>query len=380
MDNMINHVFNANMYHLSPRLIRGLLDSFRAFVGTIILLEDGNVNRIKYEVIFDEFNFHDFKFCPSDVKSMVKAFQQNTDSPILFHGGSSERWNAAFRAGCKNVNWICWGGDASKSEGRRNTQNFIKRTIGRIYDEWSFRKKKNLYKQFNTIVTLMDPDRQTIITDFRVPATKVEVIPYRYYRKTGFEEIIDELYNKGDSKPPIKPLVLIGNSPMNAPFYMQMIDTLKKYSGKIEVHCMYQYPHEADATFNNLLRLGRKYFGNDFFIDEHFLDGEEYIKYMDQTDIYVCSNPEQTGGGAIMYLLLLGKKLYLTGKNYKYVTGIGCSVHDTKDIPHIEYDEFVKFDSKLTQERNRSAIDEMYSKAFEKWALYFKRIISVANN
>lgn len=377
---MINHVFNANMYHLSPRLIRGLLINFREYVGKIILLEDGEVDRQKYDVVFGELDFNDFIFCSSDVKFMIKTFQQDIDSPILFHGGTFERWNAAFKAGCKNVNWICWGGDASKSAGRRKTQSLIKRSVGKLYDEWSYRRKKNLYKRFNSIVTLISPDRQTIINDFSIPVSKVDVIPYRYYRKTGYEDIIDELYNKRDDRLNTMPMVLIGNSPMNAPFYMQMLESLKKYSSKIEVHCMYQYPHEVDATFKNLLSLGRNNFGNDFFIDERYMVGEEYIKYLNQTDIYVCSNPEQTGGAAIIFLLLLGKKLFLTGKNYEFVTGIGGFVHNTKDIPHLEFQDFVKLDSGLIQERNRFVVEDMYSKAFEKWTVYFKRINAAANN
>lgn len=377
---MINHVFNAKMYHLSPRLIRGLLVSFKSSVGKIILLEDGDVNRLQYEIIFDELDFHNFIFCSSGLNTMIKVFQQDKDSPILFHGGNTERWAAAFKAGCKNVNWICWGGEASKSAGRRRTQSLIKRALGRLYDEWRFRKNKNLYKQFNSIVTLIEPDRQTIINDFSIPANKVEVIPYRYYRKDDFEAIIDELYNIGRVGNTIKPLVLIGNSPMNAPFYMQTLDALKEYTGKIEVHCMYQYPHKKDDTFNNLLKLGRSFFGNDFFIDEQFMEREEYIKYLNKTDVYICSNPEQTGGGAIFFLLLLGKKLYLTGKNYESITGMGGYVHNIKEISHLAYDEFIKFDSRLIQEKNRSVVEDSYSKAFDKWALYFKRIDPSAIN
>ena len=377
---MIIHVFNANMYHLSPGMIWGLLNNFRETISKIILLETGDVDRAKYENIFTKFEFDDFMFCSSDFDSMIMTFKQDKDSPILFHGGTYKRWNAAFKAGCKNVNWICWGGDASKSQGRRNAQSFIKRTIGRIFDEWSFRKKKKLYKKFNTIVALIDPDRQTIIKDFRIQSDKVEVIPYRYARKIASEDKMDELYNERNAKIQKKPLVLIGNSPMNAPFYMQMLDLLKKYAGKIEVHCMYQYPHVSDNTYMSLYRLGRKCFGDDFFIDEIFLNGDEYFRYLNLTDIYICSNPEQTGIGAINNYLRLGKKMYLTGKNYEYAMGIGCSVHNTKDIAHLEFDEFVKPDSRLIQDSNRLALENFQSKAYDKWMLYFKRIESVTCN
>ena len=376
---MIIHVFNAQMYHLSPGIIKGLLNGFRVTISKIILLEDGDVNRAKYESIFEEFNFKDYYFCSSDFDSLFKIFHNYIDSPILFHGGSFERWNAAFKAGCKNVNWICWGGDASKSVGRRKTQSLIKRIIGRIYDEWSFCRKKKQYKQFHTIVALIEPDRQTIVHDFNIPVDRVEVIPYRYNLINSTKVLTDELYNEGKAQIKKKPLVLIGNSPMNAPFYMQMVDVLKKFAGRIEVHCMYQYPHKADNTYMNLYRLGKKNFGDDFFIDEQFMNKDEYLRYLNLTDIYVCSNPEQTGIGAINGLFRLGKKMYITGKNYEYAQGIGCSVHNSNDIAHIDYDEFVKPDSRVIKDSNKTALENFRLKAFEKWSFYFKRIDSFSS-
>ena len=100
---------------------------------------------------------------------------------------------------------------------------------------------------------------------------------------------------------------------------------------------------------------------------------------MNLIDVYICSNPEQTGIGAVNSLLLLGKKMYLKGKNFEYALGIGCSVHNVKDILRQDYEDFVKPDSKLIQNQNRDAIQKMYSQAYDKWSLYFKQINLVSS-
>ena len=68
--------------------------------------------------------------------------------------------------------------------------------------------------------------------------------------------------------------------------------------------------------------------------------------------------------------------MFLTGKNYEYVSGIGGTVYNTKDIPFIGLEEFVKTDSRLIQDGNKSALEKMHSKAFDDWTLYFKQIDS----
>lgn len=151
-----------------------------------------------------------------------------------------------------------------------------------------------------------------------------------------------------------------------------MLSRLKQFKGRICVHCMNNYSLTKDRTYEQLMSLGTLLFGDDFKSDEVFYSYEEYIKYMNNCDIYICSRESQTGLGAIYTCLSLGKKVYIHGKNLNWLRDYyRAIVFDTdeidKDIP------FEVFSEPLTNEEKRHnyyTIIENRKNSYSKWIDY----------
>lgn len=371
---MVTHIFNAEMYHLSPDIIDGMMQFFKADQFRVILLGTDQVDKSRYISIFEKFNFTDFTFCsykPSDISRLLFHYKL---SAILFHGGTSTWWQAAIDAGCENVNWICWGGDAKWDTSRRKQQHILKRLIGSLYDRIMYHNRVKLYRHFNSIVALMEADKKSIVSQFEVNADKIYVIPYWSRRNTTFKHIIEDLINSPRPHLSNKPLVLLGNNPGNIPYYSALLDVLKRFSGRINLHCMLQYSLVKSDAYFALVEKGKSLFGNDFVTDEDFMSMDQYYPYMNTADVYICANPDQSGLGAISTMVLLGKKVYITGKNLEYVTGYGARVNDTSELGTVTYENLIAPVPQSVQINNRQAQETFLGKSVQAWKEYFRLI------
>ena len=373
---MVTHIFNAEMYHLSPGIIDGMMHFFKADQFRFILLGTDRVEKSRYISIFEKYNFSDYTFCsykPSDISRLLFQYKL---SAILFHGGTSTWWQAAFDAGCENVNWICWGGDAKWDTSRRKKQNVLKRLIGGLYDRKMYRNRVKLYSRFNSIVTLMGADKKSIVSQFKVNADKIYVIPYWSGRNTTFRHVIEDLINSPRTNQANKPLVLLGNNPGNIPYYSTLLDVLKRFSGRINLHCMLQYSLVKNDAYYALVEKGKSLFGNDFVTDEDFMKMDQYYIYMNNADVFICAHPDQSGLGAINTMVLLGKKVYITGKNLEYITEYGAKVNEVSELENISYENLIAPVPKSEQIKNRQAQDIFLGKSVQLWKDYFRLIDS----
>ena len=352
------------------------MQNFKADQFRFILLGTDKVEKIRYISIFEKYNFCDYTFCsykPSDISRLLFQYRL---SAILFHGGTSIWWQAAFDAGCENVNWICWGGDAKWDTSRRKEQNVLKRLIGGLYDRIMYRKRVKLYSRFKSIVALMEADKKSIVSQFKVNADKIYVISYWSRRNTTFRHIIEDLINSPRTHQPNKPLVLLGNNPGNIPYYSTLLDVLKRFSGRINLHCMLQYSLEKNDAYYALVEKGKSLFGNDFVTDEDFMSMDQYYPYMNTADVYICAHPDQSGLGAINTMILLGKKVYITGKNLEYITGYGAKVNEVSELENVSYENLIAPVPKSEQIKNRQAQDMFLGKSVQLWKDYFIHIDS----
>lgn len=372
---MVVHVLNAEMYHLTPGIILGLINNFKNRRFAFILLGN-NIDKSKYSSGVDEHIFNSFVFCSYNPIEIAQVLSRYKSSPILFHGGTPKWWQAALDAGCTNVNWICWGGDAKWDTSRRAKQNCIKRLIGGLYDKWAYRGRVQLYSRFNTIVCLMSPDKASIINQFKVKEEKVHVISYWSDRLTTYKNLIDDLTRNIQTIKADKPLVLLGNNPGNIPYYFTLLDILKRFAGRIQVHCMLQYSLIKDERYNELVEKGKSFFGEDFVTDEEFMNMQQYYPYMNTADVFICAHPDQSGLGAINTMVMLGKKVYITGKNLEFVTGYGAVVNDVAELNSVTYEDFVTAVPGDIQIHNRKAQERCICKSIPEWEGYLKLIDS----
>lgn len=363
---MVVHVFIADWYHLSPGISKGFVTTYKKDAKPFILLKgDKNTDWDKYSIIYKDAGFNDYVFCQSFMNFCFYLFRHRKDA-ILFHFAYYHWLIAAFALGCKNVNWVCWGTGAIIRNSRKS------RLIAPL--------KRILYNKLKTIVTLMDPDRISIINDFNVSPKHIKTIPYSSLSED--ESPKDIMCKKYANMPKVnnsKPLVFLGNSPMCLGSYIELVEKLKKYSGKIRILCMMNYSVTKNDQYYKLLEKGKKFYGEDFVIDENFYEGDEnYVAYMNTCDIYICGVERQSGLGAIETCLKLGKKVYITGKNLDWIKTEFDPILFTIDEINGSY-PFINFIAPLSsqqKEYNYKCMISRKSHYRNLWHMYLKSIDS----
>ena len=356
---MIIHVFTANRYQLVPAIAKGFISVFKKDAEQVVLLYgNSSLNKQKYVELFGKEGFTNYAFC-SSLSEYMSFIWRHKRYPILFHAGNYYWFLIAWLLGCRKLNWVCWGSGASSPKSLRG--------------RFSLPYKRFLYHRFNSIVTLMDADRDSIIRDFHVSPSKIETISYMSMGdgKNQYDILKEQLMS--ESRCNSKPVVLLGNNPSCISGYLELLPRMKQYAGRIVVKCMLNYSLVKDNRYDELIRLGEACFGEDFVPSEEFYEEkEEYIRYMNDCDIYICPVHRQSGLGAVNTCLGLGKKVYLTGKNLEWITAAyKARVYDADDIN--DSLSFEVFTRGLSEEEKRSNYDSVINRRtihVEKWRKY----------
>lgn len=356
---MIVHIFTADRYHLVPAISEGYLKFHLTNSDKYILFGKKTLNKPLYKELYNKYGFDNFVFCHT-LKDLYLILNKHKNDTILFHSGSYIWFLIAIYSHCRNINWVCWGSGASTSKTLKS-----KIACG---------LKKYIYSHFKTIVTLMLQDSISIHNDFGIPSDKIFNIGYSFKTK----EFYDDILNKLNNLPKVshnKPVVLIGNNPNNIKYYIQIMQMLSIYKGKIEIRCMLNYSLTKNDIYYQYLQVGENIFGSDFISCEEMYNIEDYYKFMNQCDIYICGAENQSGLGAISTCLLLGKKIYITGKNYQWIkSNNDRTVFKVEDISKLTFKEFILPLSESEINYNRNSVINRAGKSKEKWREYFNLI------
>ena len=174
----------------------------------------------------------------------------------------------------------------------------------------------------------MNGDRETIIRNFHVSPSKIHTISYMSAGEGKNElDLLAEQLMQQPQKQKDKIIVLLGNNPTCIGGYIQTLPLLEPYKGKIVVKCMLNYSLVKDESYERLVRLGTSLFGDDFMTSEEYYENrDDYLRFINDIDIYICPVERQSGLGAIDYCMRLGKKVYISGKNYAWEVSQGAEV------------------------------------------------------
>lgn len=364
---MIIHIFTANRFHLVPGISKGFATVYHNDADNFFILYGKRpLDRQRYIDQFAKIEFDSYVFCQS-YWQLVKQLFRYRKKPLLFHAGSYSWHLTALLLGCKNVNWVCWGGGTTVSKGR--------------YSLLIQLLKRYMFNSYHSIVMLMEPERKEIINNFGVSPQKVRTISYvsGYENETELDLLCKHL-SAQTSENKDKPVVFLGNSHHWISSYISMLHRLCQYKGKIKVQCMLNYEFVKGEKYFELVKLGKEFFGDDFKTNEEFYsDIKDYINYMNRCDIYICDVKKQTGLGAISICLRLGKKIYITGNNLEWVrqeyNSIVFPIDDINEKLSIE--AFLK---PLTrEEKDQNYRNRVNCKAVnrDKWHEYLKEIDTI---
>lgn len=341
----IIHITPSNSPHVVS-LVNSLLSSdYDKFDNRIIIYGDCEKNaesEIKSSVTKPDFVY----FCANCFSLILLILKLNCRK-VVCHGDSYAMRTMPLLLGCKET-WVCWGAYTTLS--------------GSLLSYISYPYKFVINHLQKHIVALMLSDKEDLEKTYHL--NNVIVLPYPSHQ---YEQIAPLGLFDMPIHSPLR--VLIGNSGHCAPWYRESLTLLSRYKDKIEVHCMFQYPQLPEAM-SNLSKFGSSIFGNNFYLDTKFLNKDEYYDYLASYDVYVCPKPTQSGLGAIHISLMLGKKVYLTGKNLEWERYLGTKVFDIECIRIEDYGSFSKELSSEDKLSNREHIANHWNRVAEWIGLY----------
>ncbi len=307
---MIIHVFKLNLeaYQLNLGIVRSfvvlykeakldVIKPFFLFYGSI----SNNIKQ-KYCDLLNSLSYLEYK-CVETPKELKEFVDFHKVEPYLLHGVSYGCMFSFVRLCVKNLNWVCWGQGSSI-----NYRNW-KSVIFTPFKRW-------IYHHFRTTIVLLDGDRLTLTRDFALK--NIVVLPYYSENCQRLRDVYDQLralHYDND-----KPVIYLGNSANCIDSYFELLNILSRFVGKIEIHCMLQYGSTtSQKKREDLINYGKCLFGDDFYPDVNYMDERSYLQYMNKCDVYICGRKDQSGLGAIYTMLILGKKIYITGKNFDHI-------------------------------------------------------------
>lgn len=357
---MIVHILNLRTFQLNKNLIRGFyeISSNDSSINPYFLIYGRHIEKEvkKHLDLFEQVGITNYSFAYSatDLYHLARKFKKYS---FLLHGMTYTCMSTLILSGVK-LNWVCWGAGASI-----NKQNWksILFTPAKIL----------IYHRFHNITALMTGDKVSLERDYLL--NRVEVLPYYPSTIVHFKENLIKLNKTSIHR--AKFAILLGNSANCISSYYKLLDRLSRFKGLVTINCMMQYPQINKQTLSNLKNKGEAIFGKDsFFCDTEMLDTKAYFDYMSQFDIYVCGRAEQSGLGAANTSILLGKKVFLTGKNLQWMRSRGFLVYDLNDI---ENDSESDFFNLPTEEQKKINFEKQYTDTEEiknRWIQYLQKI------
>ncbi len=231
-----------------------------------------------------------------------------------------------------------WGGDFYKYRNRKITGlHTFKREM---YD------RKNMQKCIRNcagIINLIDTDWDEFYKIFPfnvkhftapVPSDPAKTIDYNDYR-------IREK-NPG----PLR--IQVGNSATRSNHHKEVFELLKRYKQE-DIDVIVPLSYGNDTYKNEVIELGRQYFGSCFIPVTEYMDKKLYVNLLNKVDIGIFNVDRQQGMGNINILFSLGKKVFINRDNpmWSYYQSFGVTPYNIADIKNFSFEEFKYIDTNI---------------------------------
>ena len=356
MDTIV-HVCTANRIHLIPAICKNFVDNINFVNQLFVLVGTKDADKIIYQQIFENSICSKCIFM-NNLEEVYKECGKWKKYMILTHGFSYLHSFKFKLYGCLNIHWICWGDSVSKSN---SLGALIYRPV-----------KKYIMSSLKGIITLMKPDKEKLINLY-----KLKNVEFVSYMSSSSSNHYSRSYLSEDV---VQYRVLLGNNTNCMEYHNDVLEILKKYSGKIDVHCLLNYNlNKEDKLYKSIVEKGHEIFGNRFKTIEDLMTQGEYLDFLKQYDVYICAKPEQTGLGANYRCLRLGKKVFLSGNNYEWFSSLGCKLYKVNDLYNLNFNDFIAPLSLEDKNKNLDTINMFLDedKNVKQWITYINKHINV---
>jgi hypothetical protein len=343
---MIYHIFKADVYFLTLGLIESII-KFSGHKHFFVVVGVNESNKCYYNDLFLRYHYSQYIYINekssskktriiSDISKrflktefhnfeidLLKYIPSLSNPVIVLHGDYSTMFYLLL---CLNrdvhKNWVCWGHIYFLHKEMNKRLYKIRNTV-----------YKNIYSSYSNIICLMQPDSNELKNLYKLKNTLF--LPYY----DEFPLIIEKLKlvetNKDNT---IR--ILLGNSGRCIDSYYEDLGKFKIYiNNNISIDCMLNYG-STEIENLNLIKTGTLIYGTKFKAHTVLWPKEQYYNFMNKFDIYISSKKTQSGLGAIYLLLLLGKKVFLAGKNFEHIKNMGAIVFHSDQIYEFSFQDF----------------------------------------
>lgn len=359
---MVYHFFPADAYHLSINIIASIIQ--RSAQKHFFIIIGNQKYRYRYENLFKQHQFQGFEYYES-MKDFRKNNTLSRSCCILLHAWRLSIILYLISHLFKNVNYVCWGGDFFAQKSFRQHVKFIFKFF--------------IFHYFKSIVVLNASEYDYFKDKLKIK--KLFNIPY--ISRIDKEEQFAKKYGEDNlfkNKNTDRTIVYLGNNGARIATYMTMLDDLYHLKEHIEIHCMIHYLLSDNDLFEELKAKAHRLYGDRCVFHMNTYEYDDYMRFMNECDIYICSHKDgQSGIGAIYNCFLLGKKVFIAGINYDYIVSCGFKVFHSDEIKYGTIEELQRYsnEDKLYNYHQRFAYKTTGPNTnFQKWEEYYQFILS----
>jgi dTDP-N-acetylfucosamine:lipid II N-acetylfucosaminyltransferase len=251
---------------------------------------------------------HDVAFLHTDKDIEVLERYMLQSSKVILHGLWRDKVDALLTKNkdvLKKCYWIMWGGDFYFP----NKQSEIRKTV---------------IRNVGFLVTANSGDVKYVRQYYQAQGQHIDCISYlsNVFYDVSTQKKTTDFIN-----------VQVGNSAAENNKHKQVFETLAQLNTeKIKVYCPLSYGSSANA--DEVSRVGENIFGNRFIALRDFWHFDEYREFLFNMDYAIFDAERQQGFGNTLYLLGMGKKVFLNEKSniHQYFSDLGIKVYDTANI------------------------------------------------
>lgn len=233
--------------------------------------------------------------------------------------------------------WVLWGGDyLYREHDHRDWKYYLKELFHRF-----------VKKRIKHLITY-------------IPES-VEIVKSSYGCRAEWHKCLCYTSNVFvDESRPVKPAskvgkkILVGNSATYTNQHIETFDVISPFIvGDVKVYVPLSYGDEIYAQ--NVIKRGKKVFGDKFYPLLDFVPRSEYQSFLDDIDIVVFNHNRHQAMGTIINILGLGKTLYMNScvASWPFLKRLGLDIYCIDDFEDLE----VKADA----EKNREIIKNYFT-------------------
>lgn len=251
----------------------------------------------------------------------------------------------------KKMVWSLWGGDVYFYQLQSQS---IKHKLFELF-------RKIVISKIPTISYWVKGDYDVISTVYKSKAIAYQA---KYPSPVNLEDIKNISIKEKNTN---EITIIVGNSadPFNE--HIAVFKMLEKFKNKnIKICSILSYGNEKYK--NKVIKSGKNIFQDKFLAITDYMSFDEYLSFLNNSDICILNHKIQQGLGNQLLFLALNKKLYINAYTtpFKHYKALDIDVFDTESILSLSFDDFVYQEEKSKTKNKVNILESMSEKVIAK--------------